>query len=170
MAQGLEERLRVLEDIEAIKKLRATYCYLVDAGVAGDASKLDELLDLFTDDARAEYGDYGIYEGKESIRQFFKELIPAVLSYSAHMVHNPVIEVEGDRAKGKWYFEAACTFSMANRATWAQGKYIEEYLKVEGIWKWKSLKVVFDYFTPFDEGWVKTKDLIRQLFPETGEQ
>jgi hypothetical protein len=39
-------------------------------------------------------------------------------------------------------------------------------VKVDGIWKWKSLKVVFDYFTSFDEGWVITKDLIRQLFPE----
>jgi len=27
----LEARIRVLEDIEAIKKLKATYCYLCDA-------------------------------------------------------------------------------------------------------------------------------------------
>jgi len=58
MTQELEARLQVIEDTEAIKNLRATYCYLVDAGVAGDASKLDELVELFTDDARTEYGDY----------------------------------------------------------------------------------------------------------------
>lgn len=166
MTKELEARLQVIEDTEAIKNLKATYCYLVDAGVAGDASKLDELVDLFTEDARCEYGDYATLEGKEAVGQFFKELIPSVLSYSAHMVHNPIIEVDGDSAKGKWYFEAPCTFTAANRATWAQGKYIEEYVKVDGIWKWKSLKVVFDYFTSFDEGWVITKDLIRQLFPE----
>jgi len=40
MTQELENRIRVFEDIEAIKKLKASYCYLVDGEVAGDASKL----------------------------------------------------------------------------------------------------------------------------------
>ena len=35
----LEARIRVLEDIEAIKKLKATYCYLCDAGLTIDKNR-----------------------------------------------------------------------------------------------------------------------------------
>ena len=157
MTQELENRLRVFEDIEAIKKLKASYCYLVDGGVAGDASELDELMTRFTDDARGEYGDYGSYEGKEALTKFFKEIVSGFLSYGDHMVHNPIIEVEGDRTRGRWYFEVPCTLRAPNRAAWIQGRYEEEYVKVGEEWKWKSIKAIFDYFTPFDEGWAKTR-------------
>jgi len=156
-AMTQENRLKVLEDIEAIKNLKASYCYLVDDGVAGDASKLDELLTHFTDDAKADFGAYGTYEGKEALARFFKEMVPGVLSYAAHMVHNPIIEVEGDGAGGRWYFEVPCTLREPNRAAWIQGRYEEEYGKVGGGWKWKSIKAIFEYFTPFDEGWAKTR-------------
>ena len=51
MPEDLEARLRALEDREAIRELRATYCFLVDDG------RFDELVDgCFTDDARCDFG------------------------------------------------------------------------------------------------------------------
>lgn len=129
----------------------------MDGGVAGDASELDELMTRFTDDARGEYGDYGTYEGKEALTKFFKEIVPGFLSYGDHMVDNPIIEVEGDRTRGRWYFEVPCTLRAPNRAAWIQGRYEEEYVKVGEEWKRKSIKAIFDYFTRFDEGWAKTR-------------
>jgi len=64
MTQNGEERIRVLEDIESIKKLKASYCYLVDAAVAGDRCQVDELLMHFSDDARADFDILGVHEGR----------------------------------------------------------------------------------------------------------
>ena len=50
MPENLEARLRALEDREAIRELRATYCFLVDDG------RFDELVDdWFTADALCEF-------------------------------------------------------------------------------------------------------------------
>lgn len=157
MTEELARRIQVLEDIEAIKKLRALYCYLADAGVAGDSSKFDELLTHFTDDAWTDFEFFGRHEGKEAVTKFYKELVASSLSYSAHMVSNPIIEVAGDTAKGNWYFHVPCTGRAENRAAWIQGRYAEEYVKIAGEWKWKSITTTFDHITPFDEGWVKTR-------------
>lgn len=156
MPDDLEKRIRALEDIESIKKLRAMYCYLVDAAAAGDASKWDELLTHFTDDAWADFGLLGRHEGKEAVSRFYKEIVASNLSYSAHMVSNPIIEVDGDRATGKWYVHLPCTGKAQNMAGWIQGRYDEEYVRQNGEWKWKSITTTFDFITPFDEGWVKT--------------
>lgn len=157
MEQKLEDRIRILEDMEAIKKLKALYCLLVDAGIAGDLQKVEEFLDLFTDDAKGEYAEFGTYEGKEALTGFFRETVVGLLSYAAHKVHNPVIEVSDNKAKGTWYFEVSLTVREGNRAAWMQGIYEEDYVKIKETWKFQSIKATFDYFTPFEEGWAKTK-------------
>ncbi len=157
MSKSLEERIQILEDIESIKKLKASYCYWADAGTAGDASAMERLVDHFTDDEPwADFGAFGLHKGKEAVGAFYKEVVPSTLSYSAHMVANPVIEVAGDRAKGRWYVDVPCTLRGAERALWLQAKYDEEYVREGGKWKWQSITAKFDFISPFDEGWVKT--------------
>jgi hypothetical protein len=156
MTQDIETRMKVLEDIEAIKKLKASYCYLVDAAVAGDSSKWDELLDLFTDDSWVDFEVLGRYEGKDNVGRLFRDIVGSLLSYSAHMVHNPIITVDGSTAHGKWYVHVPLTGKNENMAGWLQGRYDEEYVRVDGRWKWKSITTTFDFITPYDEGWVRT--------------
>ncbi len=157
MTDDVSTRIQLLEDIEAIRKLKASYCYLVDAAVAGDSAKWDELLGHFTDDAWADFELLGRYEGIENVCKLFKEVVASLLSYSAHMVGNPIIQVNGDEARGKWYVHVPLTGKANNMAGWLQGKYDEEYVKVNGEWKWKSMTTTFDFITPYDEGWVKTR-------------
>ncbi len=157
MNKTVEERIRILEDIESIKKLKASYCYWVDAGTAGDASQMDELVAHFTDDEPwADFGPFGVHKGKEAVAAFFKDVVVSTLSYSAHMVCNPIIEVDGSKATGKWYVDVPCTLRGAERPLWLQAQYEEEYVKEGGDWKWKSITARFDFISPFDEGWVKT--------------
>jgi SnoaL-like domain len=157
MKRSYEERIQILEDIEAIKKLKASYCYWADAGITGDGSKMDELIAHFTDDEPwADFGPFGVHRGKEAVAAFFKGVVVSSLSYSAHMVCNPIIEVDGNRATGKWYVDVPCTLRGAERPAWLQARYEEEYVKEAGEWKWKSITTRFDFITPFDEGWVKT--------------
>ncbi|MFN8626365.1 MAG: nuclear transport factor 2 family protein [Candidatus Binatia bacterium] len=151
-------RVRVLEDIEAIRKLKATYCYLCDAGL-GDERTRDELISHFTAGAKVDFGmgPASVFEGHEGLRIFFGQVVPASTPFCMHMVHNPIIEVNGDRATGKWYYEAPTTDAATNKAQWMAGTYLEEYVRENGEWKFASIRTVWTYITPYDEGWAKNR-------------
>lgn len=150
--EELEARIRVLEDIEEVKKLMASYCYLIDA------RQWDDVVALFADNARADYGMLGTYEGKEGVATFFKSVIPAFGSWFIHQVFMPVVTVEGEKAKGTWYLFSAITAPSpeGDRAVWIQARYDNEFVKVGGKWKFSLLNIVFNFITPYEEGWVKS--------------
>ncbi len=156
MSTELEKRIEKLEDIEAIKQLKNKYCRLADAAIGGDAAKWDELLSHFTENVTAEFAGMGQFEGRDSVGQVFKETVPQVLSYTSHMVLNPIIEVDGETAKGSWYFFVPCTVAGVNKAAWAQGIYEDEFIKIDGRWMWKHLSSTYTFLTPIEDGWVKT--------------
>ena len=72
------------------------------------------------------------------------------------MIHNPIIEVDGDSASACWYVTAHTTLQPHNQAIWMMGLYHDRYKRIDGKWKISSLKVDFKYFSPFEEGWAKT--------------
>lgn len=163
--EELLARVQVLEDIEAIKKLKATYCYLCDAGL-GDARNRDELLSHFTADAQVDFGlgPASVYKGTAGLKTFFGEVVPTAVSFCMHMVHNPIIEVHGDCATGRWYYEAPTTDAATNRAQWMAGIYDEEYVRQNGQWKFAAIKTHWKYISPYDEGWAKDRGaLLAQL-------
>jgi len=152
--EELEARIRVLEDIEAIRKLKATYCDLCDAGL-GDARNVEALVAHFTEDAKVDFGmgDASVFQGRDGIRIFFGQLVPGSVSFCMHMVHNPAIDVDGDRATGSWYFEAPTTNAVTGKAQWMAGRYLEEYVREDGAWKFASIETRWYFVAPYDEGW-----------------
>lgn len=149
ISKDVEAAVIKLLDIEAIKKLKAQYCFCVDEG------RWDDLEDLFTEDAVCDYGFFGRYEGKSQVLgTFFRQLVATASSFSAHMIHNAVIDVEDGSAKAKWYLTAPTT--VQNRAIWTLGVYQDEFVKVNGTWKISAINFSFKYYTPFEDGWVKT--------------
>jgi hypothetical protein len=158
--EELEARIRVLEDIEAIRKLKATYCYLCDAGL-DDEKNLNELLSHFSDKAKVDFGltPDSKWEGQEGLRVFLGQVVPGAVSFCMHMVHNPIIEVNGDTATGKWYYEAPTTDTSSNRAQWMAGAYLEEYVRENGEWKISFIRTEWNYISPYDEGWAKNPGL-----------
>ena len=149
--EDLERRLRVLEDIETIKKLKARYCAYCDNNYDADG-----IASLFTEDAVWDGGKFGRYEGREAIRTFFRGA-PRIFPFAIHQVMNPIIEVEGEQAKGQWYLFQPATLAEGNQAVWLAARYEEEYVKVESEWKFKRLKVFPSFLTPYDQGWVKKR-------------
>jgi len=100
----LEERIDRLESIEAIKRLKATYCMYCDANYDPDG-----ICSLFTEDGVWDGGpSFGRYQGHEQIRKFF-ESISGTIVFAAHLVLNPIITVDGSRARGRWWLHTPCT-------------------------------------------------------------
>ena len=104
----LEKRLIRMEDIEAIKQLKALYCEICD-----DDHNPDRITTIFVEDGIWEAGDFGKGQGHAAIRELFQGF-QKMISFSQHMVMNPIIKVDGDRATGTWYFLGPFTFGKSD--------------------------------------------------------
>ncbi len=149
--EDLEQRLGALEDIEAIKKLKARYCAHCDNNYDADG-----IASLFTEDAVWDGGNFGKQEGREAIRTFFRGA-PQIFPFAIHQVMNPIIEVKGEQATGSWYLFQPATLAEGDQAVWLAARYEEDYVKVGGEWKFKHLRVFPSFLTPYEQGWVKKK-------------
>jgi hypothetical protein len=130
--EEMEKRLRTLEDIEAIKTLHHNYAFWLTS------SQWDEISDCFAEDAEVNIWKHGPRKGKKEILKFFREVITAGRKSGSpgHLVAQPVINVDGDRAKGYWIM-----YLFFNEPTQCiQGRHDCEYVRVEGKWKIKSVK------------------------------
>ena len=150
--EDIERRLQVLEDIEAIKQLKARYCAYCDDGYDPEG-----IAGLFIDGGVWDGGRRGRFEGKEAIKGFFVQAAQT-FSFALHYVLNPIITVDGDEAHGTWYLFMPATLRDGNRAVWNAGRYEDDYVRVDGKWKFRQLRVAESYFTtPFDAGWAKER-------------
>jgi hypothetical protein len=131
----LAARISRLEDIEAIKQLKAHYCEICD-----DDHDPDRIVTIFTEDGIWEGRGIGTARGHDELRALFESFRERI-SFSQHMVMNPRIQVDGDRAKGTWYFFGPFTFREGNQAKWQSTRYHEDYVKVDGEWKIQHLRI-----------------------------
>jgi len=130
--EELEKRVQVLEDIEEIKNLHREYVF----GLA--SQQWDDMLDCFAEDAIADIFRWGLRKGKAEIEDLFKNTFNGrILPTHGHFAAQPVISVEGDRAKGRWILYL---FFAEPSVTWVQGRHDCEYIKVDGKWKFSYLK------------------------------
>jgi hypothetical protein len=144
----LEDRIQVLEDIEAIRKLKAKYCAACDAD-----HNPDLLGPLFAEDATWEATVMSKAQGREAI----KSLLGAVgtsgrIRNSAHHAINPVIEVNGDHATGHWRLIMLYTENLGGGQVRYQriiGWYRETYVRSADGWLFQSLFCQVEETAPY---------------------
>ena len=129
--EELEKRIRVLEDIEAIKKLHRRYVFCLSSRA------WDDLLDCFAEDATADIWKHGLRRGKKEIKELVYNVFDKLEKTPGHLVGQPVITVDGDRASGYWILYL---FPYTEPMTWMQGRHDCEYVKINGEWKFSSVK------------------------------
>ena len=132
--QDLEARITRLEDIEAIKQLKARYCEICD-----DMHNPDRIASVFADDGIWEAEGFGFAQGHDAIRELFQGF-QNNFRFSQHNIANPIIEVDGDTATGVWYLIGPWTHAEDGKAIWMTARYDDEYVKVDGQWKTKHLR------------------------------
>ncbi len=144
----LEQRLTRMEDIEAIKQLKAEYCDICD-----DDHNPGRITTIFAEDGIWEAKGFGKGEGHAGIRELFQGF-QKMISFSQHMVMNPVIKVEGERATGRWYFIGPFTFGETT-AKWQAVRYEDDYVKVGGEWKIQHLRAHLRMSTDYETSWAE---------------
>jgi len=142
---NLEKRVKKLEDKEEIRTLRYKYCFKFDE------RDVDGFANLFTDDAILDL-TAGTYEGREEIKQYLRNLKGEEGRFEAHMSHNPVLEINGNEAVGRWYYNVPLVWEDG-KAGWSQGKYYEEYVREDGEWKFDLIEISSNYRCDYDQGW-----------------
>lgn len=147
----LEERIRVIEDKDAVRKVTVKYVHAVDS------NNLKELMNTFAQECSADYGPFGNNKTRAEVTNFFKE-IPKRMPFMLHMLINEDIKITGEtQAVGDWYFLVPTTHVPTNRALWVAGKYRNQYVKENGEWKISDMTCTFDFITGYDLGWLKEK-------------
>jgi len=154
MSEYINDQLRTLIDKEAIRDLMHTWFYLVDEGKAVEA------LDRFTtEDVTFDGGSLGKEDSKEEWREMTEVIFREELLLTRHLVSNGIVELDGDKAYGKWYLHCP-TINENDEAIWIQGTYNIDFHRVDGEWKVSSFNLDPTYVSPYDKGWAE------QPFPE----
>jgi ketosteroid isomerase-like protein len=163
MNQDISDRLRRLEDREAIRELQATYCFLVDDG------RFEELVERwFTEDARCDFHDAAavmppfVSTGRTEILAFFTGVVAVLLEDMCHTVHNQRIVIDGDAADGECYFELTAKHPATDEAVVGAGRYLDRYRRVDGGWRFSERAAHIFHMAPLAEGWVR-RPLLRAL-------
>jgi hypothetical protein len=153
----LEDEITRLKDIEEIRKLQKIYCYYLERW------QVDQVIPLWSDDpdASVEIANSGVYVGKKSIEKLFS----LTIDNSPEFLHvlmpvNDVIDVDtgGKTAKGRWYGIGCYAVKVEGKtkAIFSNGVYENEYVKENGKWKFKKIHWYETFFSPWEDGWVKT--------------
>ncbi len=132
------------DDHRRIRDLKHRYCYTVD-----EASP-EEWAALFTDDAVFTSARGDTYRGKAEILDYKRQDSPADdWVASAHMVSNPLIEVEDGTASGRWYYVWLYQ-NEAGELGWGQGRYDDEYRETAAGWRISAMEITHRINPGFD--------------------
>lgn len=144
--------VRRLADLEAIRRLKYEYFEAADALPQGSREEAaDRFARCFTEDARGDYGSLGTAEGREGIRRWVLSATGAAV-LTIHCGQNPIIDVDGDRATGRWCLMGFAIF-RGQEAKGLQpllGRYEDEYVRTAEGWKIQVCR--FSLLTPLPPG------------------
>ncbi len=122
-----------LNDLEEIKKLHREYISYID--------KLEtwRVPELFTENGTAEIQDSGVIKGKKALEELYARgyLSQRKDRTDGHLCGEPIITVDGDRAKGNW---TVYIFFSVPSVQWTKGINDCEYVKENGKWKFTKLR------------------------------
>lgn len=130
MGMTLEPRIQILEDIQEISVLKASYCNAADGGWDRPSHDADKVASLFVEDGVWDAGAIGRGEGREAIRALFQGF--KRFPFAFHRISNPIIHVHGDTATGEWHVLVPITFEK-KEDIWAGGIYNDEFVRTPAV-------------------------------------
>ena len=141
--RSIETAVRELEDAEAIRDLARRYAHHVWR------KEISAAVELFAEDGEMDTGDRAVIKGRRALLEAYREMLGD--TDLQPFVHNPVIELRGERASGTCYLDLRAT--LDGKSMIGAGHYEDEYVRVGRDWKFLSRKLTMRYFVPLSEGW-----------------
>lgn len=152
---SLEQRLKRMEDIEAIRTLKSNYHTYVND------TEFEKVGDLFTTDASLNLGYLMPHGepivGRGPISTAFVEMKTArSQSQLKQFLHNHIVQVQSETVATGTGSLLAC-YGVAEESFVVAGKYVEEYRRVEGAWLFQVMNLALHFTVPLKTGWADHK-------------
>ena len=132
-----QKQIQKFQDILDLQELHSNYAYLL---LARDWEKI---VALFSEDAVAILHKRGRFVGKPAITEIFKNVVQnnsKGKGRDSHVAMQPVIHVDGDKARAQWLMFVVSTDPETNREIIIQhGRHEMEYVRINGQWKIKYM-------------------------------
>jgi hypothetical protein len=148
----MEQQLQRLRDREDIENLISAYGYYLDKAL------WDQVADLFTADGAIEISRRGVYVGKQRIRESLELYGPQGLQQQHlhnHIQLQPLISIADDGETAWSRHRALSQLGTFGRdGIWSGGIYENEYVKEDGIWKFRSDHIYSTFFSFYEDGFV----------------
>jgi uncharacterized protein (TIGR02246 family) len=138
-----------LTDLAAIETLQARYCRYVDSGYASAGDDPDAFAALFAEDGVWVTAGEPI-AGRAAIR----ERAETGRRFRFHLTTNPIVDLDGDRATGRWHALVALT-SRDGEAQWLAGRYVNEFVRTADGWRFAAVRFEQAFHAPYDAGWAQ---------------
>jgi len=138
MTVSIEDKLQRLLDIEEITTLRHRYAYGANI-IDGKPGDLKAFAALFAADGTFDVG-MGVATGPAEIENMMKSLTTQ-WQCAMHYMLNPIIEVDGDRARGTVSGLFAFTSVENPSPIWLSNIYSDEYVRTPRGWRFQSVTI-----------------------------
>jgi hypothetical protein len=147
-----------LRDFEELENLAGVYGFYVDKNLHKDVA------DLFAEDSVVEILGRGVYIGQDRVREYMLNLSPVGVSPGRlfnHMHMQPVISIADDGLSATVRARLFVMYGIADtQAQWGSGIYENQFVKEDGVWKFKYLHGYQTFYTLYEDGWAKRASAI----------
>jgi hypothetical protein len=139
--QRTQELLQELSDREAIRDLANRYCHVIWR------EEVDEYPKLFAEDAILRWTNPGRVpvQGRAALREMIGIMVTR--DKPRQFMHNHIVQLLGaDTAKGQCCVEVRII--MDGKEGYIVCYYEDDYVKIDGEWKFKQREVTIEYLGP----------------------
>jgi ketosteroid isomerase-like protein len=149
-SKSLEQKVQELCDREELRELIAKYAHKIARGYS--------VADMFTDDGvfitRAPGQPPVEVRTKAAITKMYEDAIPKRVDTPKPQIHNYVLVIDGDNARGVCSNELRIT--SKGESIIASGYYDDVFRREDGRWKFVVRDAVFLHWVPIQQGWAKS--------------
>jgi hypothetical protein len=142
---SLERRVKRLEDIEEIRRVRGEYALAADER-DGCAVNVERTMKLFAQDGVWDATPrWGRHEGWDTVRRHLSKG-SAGIDWSLHWLMDTGVSfaADGETASARWYLIELANMlqkpATERRLVWLAGLYDDTYVKEDGAWKFRLVR------------------------------
>jgi ketosteroid isomerase-like protein len=145
MNQDVTVALQEILDRDKIADLIHRYCFALDHG------SVEDVMALFAPECAVHLIPGRTFENRDAVHEFYSKLIRHRMSLVRHTVHNLVIELNGDLATAKSYWDVKG--DLRSQAVVLGGYYADQVNKRHRKWLFSKREIRIEFAAPLAEGW-----------------
>jgi hypothetical protein len=152
----LEDRIAVMNDESLVRNLQAAYGYYVNRRM------WDDVTDLFAANGVYEFGGSGIYVGTRGVRKAHERMGPAGLTHGVlndRLQFDTVTSIAPGRREAHVRGIEMGMLGEADKgeAYWEVSVFDNRFVKEDGIWKVREMRVFPLFRSEYSKGWGKSR-------------